>query len=288
MSFYLTLPSNSSLDIHPKNNQSQFTTNLAQEINLVGEWEVGLAEIQFSDTYSILEDGVMYFIVEKRFRKNKEKNFRHKSSTKVIVQGGFFSSAIHFVEHVNTAIKDACGPNAFLEYSVNTNKVMFTITSAAYSIRMNPLLMNVLGFSHTGLGLVRRTYSIESYPQDSSKPSATQPVKRAITRRYQLGKHPATRGVDIYQNFKGIFIYCDLVQPRPCGDVMTPLLRTIPLGGGRSGTYHKIFVKPHYIPLARQTFRSVEILLNTDTGKSLSFSSGHTIATLHFRRAKLD
>ena len=43
--FYVFLPSNSSMDVFPKNKQSQYCTQLAAPIQLDGSWEVGLAEI---------------------------------------------------------------------------------------------------------------------------------------------------------------------------------------------------------------------------------------------------
>ena len=44
MSFYMTLPCNASMDAYPENRAGKFTTNLAREIVLEGEWEVGLTE----------------------------------------------------------------------------------------------------------------------------------------------------------------------------------------------------------------------------------------------------
>lgn len=57
-SFYLTLPSNSSLGYFPNNTLGEFTTRLPQHFDLSGsEWEVGLAEIQFPMTwYNVGED----------------------------------------------------------------------------------------------------------------------------------------------------------------------------------------------------------------------------------------
>ena len=50
MSFYITLPSNSSLKDFPKNTPGEFTVLLPHPIHLpVGEgWEVGMAEIQYT------------------------------------------------------------------------------------------------------------------------------------------------------------------------------------------------------------------------------------------------
>lgn len=49
--FYLTLPSNSSQELFTQNTLSQFTTQLAQPVNLKGYWEVGLSEIQYPHTW---------------------------------------------------------------------------------------------------------------------------------------------------------------------------------------------------------------------------------------------
>ena len=43
--FYLTLPSNSSMNYYPDNTLAHYTTALAQEVDLSGRWEVGLSEI---------------------------------------------------------------------------------------------------------------------------------------------------------------------------------------------------------------------------------------------------
>ena len=46
-SFYLTLPSNSSMDTFPENTLTQYVTKLPDRFDLLGEWEVGLSEIQY-------------------------------------------------------------------------------------------------------------------------------------------------------------------------------------------------------------------------------------------------
>ncbi len=45
--FYVTLPCNASLSVYPENRISSYTTRLAKTINLKGEWQVGLAEIEY-------------------------------------------------------------------------------------------------------------------------------------------------------------------------------------------------------------------------------------------------
>jgi len=43
--YYLTLPSNSSVDYYAQNTVAQYTTKLDRLIEFHGEWEVGLTEI---------------------------------------------------------------------------------------------------------------------------------------------------------------------------------------------------------------------------------------------------
>ena len=45
--FYVTLPSNASMDYYKANTLANFTTRLPNVIDLTGDWEVGLVEIQY-------------------------------------------------------------------------------------------------------------------------------------------------------------------------------------------------------------------------------------------------
>ena len=42
--FYITLPSESSRDVFPENNPSEYTVRLPRWIQLKGEWEIGTME----------------------------------------------------------------------------------------------------------------------------------------------------------------------------------------------------------------------------------------------------
>ena len=50
--FYVTLPSNSSMQYFPDNKTSNFVTKLSKTLQLDGEWEVGLAEIDYNYLYN--------------------------------------------------------------------------------------------------------------------------------------------------------------------------------------------------------------------------------------------
>ena len=68
--------------------------------------------------------------------------------------------------------------------------------------------------------------------------------------------------------------------------MQVPLLRIVPTTDKSSDIVYKIFEKPHYQPLSRHRFNTVEISLNTDTGKKPSFGRGNSVVTLHLRPRK--
>lgn len=59
--FYITLPSNSSMQYFPDNRTCCYITQLPRAIELTGEWEVGLAEIHYPLTFAS-SSGVEYVI----------------------------------------------------------------------------------------------------------------------------------------------------------------------------------------------------------------------------------
>ena len=61
MSFYITLPSNSSLEYFPNNTLNNFTTKLHSALRLDGEYEVGLVELSYPQNWKYRRDGKILF-----------------------------------------------------------------------------------------------------------------------------------------------------------------------------------------------------------------------------------
>ena len=97
----------------------------------------------------------------------------------------------------------------------------------------------------------------------------------------------AFREIDIYQGTYSIFVYCNIIEPRIDGDIMTPVLMTIPIEGSHGDYIHKRFEEIHYHHLIRKNFSDIHIALRNDQGDTLKFERGKVTITLHFRRRKL-
>ena len=83
-----------------------------------------------------------------------------------------------------------------------------------------------------------------------------------------------------------LYIYCDILEHIPVGDVAAPLLRVIGITGKQGDTIRKTYDKPMYVPVRMKNFDSIEIDIRTDTGESVPFQYGKSEVILHFKLRK--
>lgn len=83
-----------------------------------------------------------------------------------------------------------------------------------------------------------------------------------------------------------LFVYSDLTEPHIVGDSVAPLLRVVPLENAPYGSnIVKTFLNPHYYPLLKNSFRTVEIDIRDSLGKLVPFENGTLICVLHFKKS---
>jgi hypothetical protein len=78
MSFYATLPSNSSFEYYPENTLNNYTTKLHSTLRLEENYEVGLVEMSYQQNWIYKKDGVITLKLIKRL-------IRFKSSFKIMI-----------------------------------------------------------------------------------------------------------------------------------------------------------------------------------------------------------
>ena len=201
---YLTLPSNSSLIYFPKNEAGHFITKLPQTQDFGGDYEVGLAEIQFSNNYqNVTNDSVWFEYEEPRYAQEQSEHGDGRYSKRVMVPNGLYETNGQFINALNALVDSEITEGTFLDrekkksikfkYNPYTKKVSLFHYYAHGELRLSEALMEILGMTQTtfsGINVVE-------------------------------GK----RIMDLNLRVKGIFIYSDLVQSRPVGDFVVPLLR---------------------------------------------------------------
>jgi hypothetical protein len=81
-----------------------------------------------------------------------------------------------------------------------------------------------------------------------------------------------------------MFIYSDIIQPQVVGSELVPLFRIINLTENDNKVTTTRFVNPYYLPLARNIFDTISVVLCNEFGEELFIDKGQVTLTLHFRK----
>lgn len=263
-SFYLTLLSNSSTSYYPENTTAHFLTKLPKTIKLEGEWVVGLVEFHYPCTmFNVQEhENVLYIKKKVRLQDASDTNDNPSTGTDIIVEYKSHIPATTY-DNVNNFLK-AFNENPLLknELKMRYDDISKLVTATSQStdlisLIVSPQLSLQLGFEPR-MNLILKT----------------------------VGKYP----INLYLGLPSqLFIYSDIIQPQIVGDVMTSLIRIIPLDPTKYiyGAYKMHAFSPaHYLPVMRREFDTIEIDIRTSIGNRVPFQFGTSCVKLHFRRIK--
>lgn len=115
MSFYVTLPSDSSMHFFPENKISHFKTQLPFPIDLNNEWELGLSEILFPHSWHNVNETNNYFRYE-------IDNGNISSTSKLYIDVGCYESIYDVISAIQLALPK--NPSRFtLNYNKATKRV---------------------------------------------------------------------------------------------------------------------------------------------------------------------
>ena len=108
------------------------------------------------------------------------------------------------------------------------------------------------------------------------------PLVRYLTHTKTTAKYP----VDLRTGFYAMFVYCDIVESQILGNVQVPLLRIVPTEGKYGDIINTTFQNPHYVPVLKKQFSTVEISIKDDRNRLVPFDFGKCILKLHFRKKR--
>lgn len=246
-SFYLTLLSNSSTQYFPGNKTSNFSTKLPKPITLEGEWMVGIVEFQYPSTMFSVQEHENIMYISKKTIINNEE-------TTLIYKNHIPATNYDNIQNILIALNSK-EKVSFRQDTVSKFVSVAVKDSSIISLSLSPNLSFQLGF---------------------------EPDTNLVN--HNIGKRPANLHLGLPSQ---LFVYCDIIEPQIVGDVMTPLLRIIPLDPAKyiygSNKMH-IFTPPHYLPVMRREFDVIEIDIRTTTGNAVPFQYGTSCVKLHFKK----
>ena len=245
MSFYVTLPSNSSMNFYPDNTLTHFITKLHQPLQLIGTYEVALSEIIFPFNWIPNLKGT----IEVGQRVGKEPIITTINMSDVIPtlkSLSMNSLTLNINGQLNTKkLKSS------MSYNENNNRISLEVHETEY--------MHFSDELKTLFGLPYNLFEVR-YEKTEQRP-----------------RH--------LNNINNVYVYCDCIDYQYVGDSFTPLLRVVAVSNDlRYGDYLNVsYDSPHYVPVSRNTINTVEITLRTDTGEPIKFNYGKVLVKLHFR-----
>ncbi|GFW27898.1 uncharacterized protein TNCV_767781 [Trichonephila clavipes] len=72
-------------------------------------------------------------------------------------------------------------------------------------------------------------------------------------------------------SFPIMYAYCDLVEPQIVGHTQAPLLKIIKVEGKDREVVNAHYTRPHYVPVIRQQFQTIEMILRLHSGDLVPF-----------------
>ena len=114
--FYLTLPSNASMDVYPDNKIGSYYVKLPQTIDLEGNWKVGLYSITCSNTWYTPQNHQNHV----HYSTDGGKSFWSSG----IIDYGYYTSMPELLESINIAMKKELeNTNVTFPFNPRTHKV---------------------------------------------------------------------------------------------------------------------------------------------------------------------
>jgi len=287
--FYITVPSNASMDVYPDNTMGTFRVRFPEEINLEGSWEVGMSDLIYSRDFVL---PAYTFTVSKHDLENKEvtttscegvidssktrddqrtiriicspdketPTLTLSSSKQFTTASTSFETATDFVSHLNHLVREESDLGISFRLDPDTQLLSITLGSQT-SMKGEVALLHVLGFR--GKQMENNYFKVHT----------------AGARSVFTGTAPC-----VISPIYTIYVYLDIISMVIVGDTLARLLDIVPVDANSRGMTAYRVERPRYKPLERKTISDIMVHLRDETGQVIRFLEGTVILKLHFRR----
>ena len=245
--FYLTLPSQGAIN----NTTSSYTVDLPYEIDLFGEWEVGVVEILYPTSwYNIYERNNSVQICNREEGRNLPECWDGKNVnyTEYHIEPGYYKDSEVLIKQINKFVSDFCQEKDLEYFYMDDEGYVSYMPTSALIIKIHPEVTDILGYE-------------DFYFTDDNKRGELRP------------NH-------MLQN---LYVYTDIIEPQVVGNIRADLLCIIPANERTLKAAHFAPKHIHYLPLVRNNFSRIQIHIRDVAGEPIAFASGHSVVKLHFR-----
>lgn len=317
--FTVTLPSNSNMNAYPNNKPHDYVVKLASPLNFTpttpntdGHWEVGMSSMQYTNNcYALNHDAKMWFVIKEENVGKWDTQNESNRIVKELIRPSQIADAFpdpidaelarrHVVEPESTKPTVAW---AFYKWTLraanydNAHEIVENIReefNMAFDYRHHVKLDQSLSNNGYLTWLPnRKMVSIYAY---TDSPTLAETLGMEISPVMKLSSRPVVP-LGIYKlgllgtapihivGSRAMYVYTNIVKDQYVGDVMAPLLETLPVEGSPSTRMTYKCNPITFLPVARDYIDNIHIYVADEQGDPLVFHSvGHTvIVRLRFR-----
>ena len=285
MSFYVTLPSNSSMNIFD-NKISNFTTQLQIPIKLHGPYEVALVEIMYDHLWDV-DVGTLTYIHNDNLEFQVPLIHQDGETLEQLISKANTELGTKIIEYEIEKYKTT-RPNVTFEqmqqeliqkfnknvtFKDKNDKIIVKngIPIVQYKNATNQLLINTASEKdmYVFKGLLAKYLAIENFYLNSKSPS----IK--IDAKY-------SSHINIINS---LYVYTDIIQYQYVGDTLAPLLRNVAVTPKINSIKSLIYDSPHYVSVNKSYIDTINIKILDEQGNLIRFKRGKSLVKLHFRPA---
>ena len=322
--FQITLPSNASKTVFPKNKPNSYKTKLCKTIDLPGsaeDWEVALVDIQFPPNWpNVLNDSWLAFILEHPEGQRTPDNSppmppgrelgafdtsllygtygdvyysnEYHIHTKIHIPSGHYRSIVELGQLIVSRFNQmAKGIKTMEHFSIDFT--YDTGSRIARFVNTTPAPGGRIHFAATTSSLMESIFPLTLTYSSAALFTSTE-VNAPPLFSYKLpleSQRPCS-----LEYLSSLYVYSDLARYQLIGDTQAPLLGIVPIQGSDddnryfSGDQQYYAFNPaYYIPLVRNSFDIIELEFKTDWDHPFPFAddaNSRVVCRLNFRKRK--
>lgn len=301
--FYLTLLSNSSLQVFPENKTSSFSVKLPREVKLSENYEVALCEISYPATIENVTKNNNQLVIRIENLPTQALDGTKNARTDFVTTNED-SEKVPDDPHIDVHITIPVG------YYQSLDDIVYSINNELFNYVPEYKDWQSKGLSLFNWDATRRRLKFDRTLMEAVMKTKFKPTKKnyaLVIKAYlqnrlalQIGYEPKEclmtgKGIHHHASLNfgysdTFMVYMDLVEPQIVGDVHAQIIKVVQsiephLRFG--DTCFRSFTDRNYIPLLKRNFETISVDIRESAGgRLLPFSFGSAYILLHFRKIK--
>lgn len=276
----MSLPSNSSLDLHPNNKTSNFKVRLNKELSLEN-YRVALSDIIYMNKFqnvSTRNNKITFGYSLKYTDAGKQDSVHLKSCE---LKPGICGTIEILVNSINEVVRaKARGAHGdMLSIDGTSVKILKTF--------VDELTAQAKSMSFTAIDGGDHSENFIIFENRLAKMLGFHPNVNLAEKKPEIDK-PAPYPSNMNDGFPNeMFVYTDFIEHQLIGNSSAPLLKIVPINMSVFDEYHEKvrieFINRNYVKLNKVNFQTVNIECRDSQSNPIPFEDGHNIIlTLHF------